>query len=799
MGRIATIENTAASGLAHYDNLKIIVRGRPRYIDPQLDSGTLRFAVKRGFNFSAIIPDNQSEISVDAHKDTFRITMASRPSWLGLGTLIRLGNSEAIGELHLVRDIIDVSTIEVFSPLISNYSADPEQDIIPVVSLIGTPCSVSAPTGAPDDVRIMTIDSWYKIVPSDVLLLSSTPSILESLQEFIVRRAKLFSTRAGNTGIGEPPTVYQYHIELATNTGLLPFVPPVDHKLYLKALPLYFRGEWGTGDIEIPADVGPCVVDAFYGSLLNTSDVYTKLGIQTWDAFGLQSNLTPGGYPPPLYNVAITYSVDSFVSDGLGLVYKSLVNNNLGQALSDTTKWLKSLGAPQWQAIPENYLILERPISSDSLLFWQRITGNFQYKKNGFFQAELTAGDTIATAVEFTVNPISDMCTTAIPHGFITGEKTQVATSDSLPSGLLPATYYYVIVLSPTTFKLSDTLEHALTNSGFIDITSIGVGTHSCVDPNTGKFCFSTGLLVPKWPTDHEYGWVIPLFSRSDVTCVVQFEPQEQQVFKIPSNTLTFIRPHVHLIYETITTGTIPLIEAGDTTVTTGISFTVDPSTDICTAISHGFTTGLKVQLFTSGALPGGLFKSQTYYVVNIYDGFGAILPDVFKLSDTLAHALAGTNIIDITSLGVGTHRCSDFSVNFVTAGVEPGQLFSISGTMLKITTVTANKLTVADSFPTTTTSVAYQILQQDLTPIDRMLISFKGSPNSRVEIRDWQYDGTMVTSLSYYILGTGEAYGQKRWLAGGFSVKPLFYNFAVLRARYSDGVSRYNAGHTYV
>ena len=739
MGRISTIENIAASGLGYYNNLKIIVRGRPRFLDPQMDGGSLRFAVKRGFNFSALIPDNQSEISEDAYKYAYKITMVTRPSWMGIGTLIRIGASEAIGEMHLVRDTIDVSTIEVLTPLISNYSADPEQDIIPVVSLIGTPCNVFAPVGYPDNARIMTIDSWYRIVPSDVILLSTVPEILESLQEFPIKRAKLFGTRVGNPGIGEPPTVYQYHVELDTNTGLLPFVPPVGHKLYLKALPLYFRGEWGSGDLEIPAEVGPCVVDAFFGSLLTTNQVYTKLGLQTWDAFGLQAN------------------------SGL-------------------------TGDQQWQAVPENHLILERPITSDSLLFWQRITGNFQYQKSGFFQAELNS---------------------------------------------------------------------------------------------EGKFTFSTNLLVPKWPTDHEYGWVIPLFSRSAVTCVVQFEPQEQQVFQIPSNALTFIRPKVRMVYDTISTGIIPSVAAGDTILSSSFVCSADPigsftcSADhtlnqFTTTVPHGFVSGVITQFMTTGTMPLGIAAGTDYYVVrdsatkfrlsdtydhaiantniidittagsgilscsnpnvnaittNIPHGFSSgakvqftstgtlptgisanttyyvVLesPITFRLSDTLERSLAGIGIISISSAGAGILRCSNPNANFISAGIKAGHYFSVSNIKYKIAVVTESTLTLTAAFPLSTDAVSYTILEQDLTPIDRILMSFKGSPNSRVEIRDWQYDGTLVSSVSYYILGTGEAYGDKRWLAGGFCVKPLFYNFAVLRARYSDGVSRYNAGHTYI
>jgi len=589
MGRIATIENTAASGLAHYDNLKVIVRGRPRFLDPQLDGGTLRFAIKRGFNFSAIIPDNQSEIAEDAYKLTTRITMTSRPSWIDLNTLIRIGSSERIGELHIVRDLVDVSTIDVFSPLMSTYSADPDQDIIPVVSLIGTPCHVFAPVASPDYVRMMTIDSWYHIVPADILLFSETPDVLESLQEFPVRRAKLFGTRAGNTGIGEPATVYQYHIELDTNTGLLPFVPSVGLRLYLKALPLYFRGEWGTGDLEVPPEVGPCLFDAFFGSLLNTNPVYTKLGIQTWDAFGQQANAD----------------------------------------LTDDQ---------QWQAITENYLMLERPISSDSMLFWQRITGNFQYQKSGYFQAELN---------------------------------------------------------------------------------------------EEGKFSFSTNLLVPKFPTDHEYGWVIPLFSRSPVVCVVQFEPQEQQVFQIPSNALTFVRPRVKLIFNEIATGIIPAITVGNTIITSRFPVTVNPGTDVfTTSIPHGFSSGMKTKFKSTGTLPSGLSAGTTYFIV-------LLSPTTFQVADTLERSLAGIGVIDVTDAGTGDLSCTDPNTNFVTDGILPGHFFTVGATRYEIAVVTETTLTLKTGFSSTGIAISYQIMEQDLTPIDRILISFKGSPNSRVEIRD--------------------------------------------------------------
>lgn len=71
--------------------------------------------------------------------------------------------------------------------------------------------------------------------------------------------------------------------------------------------------------------------------------------------------------------------------------------------------------------------------------------------------------------------------------------------------------------------------------------------------------------------------------------------------------------------------------------------------TDICTKSAHGFTTGLKVRVSSTTTLPGGLSGSTDYFVI-----VGTV--DTFALSDTLAHALAGTNIVNITDSGTGTH-----------------------------------------------------------------------------------------------------------------------------------------------
>jgi hypothetical protein len=86
--------------------------------------------------------------------------------------------------------------------------------------------------------------------------------------------------------------------------------------------------------------------------------------------------------------------------------------------------------------------------------------------------------------------------------------------------------------------------------------------------------------------------------------------------------------------------------------------------TDICTKASHGFTTGLKVQVSSDDTLPGGLVGSTDYYVI-------VGNANTFSLTDTLAHALAGTDIINITNAGTGTHTITPTALTAAVAKLQ--------------------------------------------------------------------------------------------------------------------------------
>lgn len=92
-------------------------------------------------------------------------------------------------------------------------------------------------------------------------------------------------------------------------------------------------------------------------------------------------------------------------------------------------------------------------------------------------------------------------------------------------------------------------------------------------------------------------------------------------------------------------------------TVTTPAAktFTAVAATDLCTAASHGFKTGLKVRGTTTTTLPAGLALSTDYFVI-------VVSANTFKLASSLANAQAGT-AIDITDAGTGTHTLTPTAI----------------------------------------------------------------------------------------------------------------------------------------
>ena len=80
------------------------------------------------------------------------------------------------------------------------------------------------------------------------------------------------------------------------------------------------------------------------------------------------------------------------------------------------------------------------------------------------------------------------------------------------------------------------------------------------------------------------------------------------------------------------------------------------PAVFTCTSALHLPENGSPIQLTTSGALPTGLSIATTYFV-------SGASGTTYNVSDTQAHALAGTNKVATSSAGSGTHTMNSIYV----------------------------------------------------------------------------------------------------------------------------------------
>ncbi len=94
----------------------------------------------------------------------------------------------------------------------------------------------------------------------------------------------------------------------------------------------------------------------------------------------------------------------------------------------------------------------------------------------------------------------------------------------------------------------------------------------------------------------------------------------------------------------------ITIQSSGTNSTTSALTFTdskVNDVTDVVTITGHGYVTGIKGQLTSSGSLPGGLSLLTDYYIIRTDN-------DNLQFASTLTLASAGT-AIDMTSVGLGT------------------------------------------------------------------------------------------------------------------------------------------------
>lgn len=90
--------------------------------------------------------------------------------------------------------------------------------------------------------------------------------------------------------------------------------------------------------------------------------------------------------------------------------------------------------------------------------------------------------NTLAQSDTFTADDTTDICTwgtrVSNPSNVLTGTRTRLTTTTTLPAGLSLATDYYFIKIDDNTFKLATSYANAIAGTA-INITSTGTGTHT--------------------------------------------------------------------------------------------------------------------------------------------------------------------------------------------------------------------------------------------------------------------------------------------------------------------------------
>lgn len=111
------------------------------------------------------------------------------------------------------------------------------------------------------------------------------------------------------------------------------------------------------------------------------------------------------------------------------------------------------------------------------------------------------------------------------------------------------------------------------------------------------------------------------------------------------------------------TAGYLEVTFQGDNEKTVAQQTKTNLTDNTITIAAHEFTTGDRVFVQSNGTFPTGLATATAYFIVSVD-------ADTIKFSDTLAHALAGTDIIDLTGLGNGTLISVFKSTQFTAAAV---------------------------------------------------------------------------------------------------------------------------------
>lgn len=147
------------------------------------------------------------------------------------------------------------------------------------------------------------------------------------------------------------------------------------------------------------------------------------------------------------------------------------------------------------------------------------------------------------------------------------------------------------------------------------------------------------------------------------------------------SNGLTF-RDNLNCQLKTVQIQTDQFFTAGSFVATMNAENFVDADvnvgTNVVTIAAHGFQSGDRVELTTTGTLPGGLALNTVYYLVRL-------TANTIQFTTTFADAINVASIVDITSAaGGGTHTVRQYIQQSSYLGLYEKPKFQIEPLTLK-------------------------------------------------------------------------------------------------------------------
>lgn len=306
-------------------------------------------------------------------------------------------------------------------------------------------------------------------------------------------------------------------------------------------------------------------------------------------------------------------------------------------------------------------------IAAGSITANRLVIGDFinRVENGGVVSGALGWGTWAGNTATVTMTIASPCVVTWTAHGLVAGTPVRFTTTGALPTGVTSGTIYYVssASLATDTFRIAATQADAVAGTNSINSSGSQSGTHTAADlaPKTYSSSMpSTNTVVTAGTGYLGSGYHVLFNTSATGSDVVQnsnkFTVTPGETYALRGNAQKVTAPSLDLVVKLAFYDANNVEVAGSTNTLTwtsaGTTVTITIATPgVVTWTAHGLVAGAAVKFATSGSLPTGITAGTTYYVATT-----SLTADSFKLSDTEAHALAGTNIVNTSGSQSGTH-----------------------------------------------------------------------------------------------------------------------------------------------